>query len=446
MATRIQLRRDTAANWTAANPVLAQGEEGHETDTGKRKVGDGVTAWAGLPYRDDRFTPASHTTATDPHTQYQARSEKGQAGGYTPLDSGLLIPRQYLPAVAITSRFVVASEADQIPLTAEEGDVAIRTDQSRSYIHNGGTAGTMADWDELLTPTDQVQSVDGRTGTVTLGDLYVNEADHNKAAHDALLIDAATLDGIDSTGFVPASHVDSTDGHPLATQTDPGFQSAADKAKTDRALDVEISQRVVYVSPTGSDATGDGTSANRWATIQHAVDQAQSFMEPRNGASSYKIVCATATYNETVIVPANQFAAFNVLGQGGIWITSETGVASDVTIAGADASRAVLCYGSASIEAVTLVHDNRGVEASGGRDTLVFVKDCVLRRASAADGGTAALSTTFATVVSRSNSTVTGQRFAYGLDAGYAGLVAKVLSQPTGSTANERATNGGAIR
>lgn len=50
MADRIKLRRDTAANWTATNPVLAQGEPGFETDTDFLKVGDGVTAWNDLSY------------------------------------------------------------------------------------------------------------------------------------------------------------------------------------------------------------------------------------------------------------------------------------------------------------------------------------------------------------------------------------------------------------
>lgn len=50
MADIIQIRRDTAANWTSVNPVLADGEEGYETDSGQRKVGDGVTAWSGLSY------------------------------------------------------------------------------------------------------------------------------------------------------------------------------------------------------------------------------------------------------------------------------------------------------------------------------------------------------------------------------------------------------------
>ena len=50
MTTRIKLRRDTAANWTTNNPILAAGEPGLETDTGRTKFGDGTTAWADLSY------------------------------------------------------------------------------------------------------------------------------------------------------------------------------------------------------------------------------------------------------------------------------------------------------------------------------------------------------------------------------------------------------------
>lgn len=50
MATQIQLRRDTADNWTSNNTILAIGEAGFETDTLKIKVGDGSTAWTSLSY------------------------------------------------------------------------------------------------------------------------------------------------------------------------------------------------------------------------------------------------------------------------------------------------------------------------------------------------------------------------------------------------------------
>jgi hypothetical protein len=50
VVTQIQLRRGTAAEWTSANPTLAAGEFGYETDTGKAKIGNGVTAWNSLAY------------------------------------------------------------------------------------------------------------------------------------------------------------------------------------------------------------------------------------------------------------------------------------------------------------------------------------------------------------------------------------------------------------
>jgi hypothetical protein len=50
MATRMQQRRGTAAQWTAANPVLAAGEIGFETDNNRFKIGNGATAWTALDY------------------------------------------------------------------------------------------------------------------------------------------------------------------------------------------------------------------------------------------------------------------------------------------------------------------------------------------------------------------------------------------------------------
>lgn len=47
---QIQLRHDTASNWTSANPTLLAGEIGIETDTNKYKIGDGSTAWSSLSY------------------------------------------------------------------------------------------------------------------------------------------------------------------------------------------------------------------------------------------------------------------------------------------------------------------------------------------------------------------------------------------------------------
>lgn len=51
VVTQIQIRRGTASQWTSANPTLASGEFGYESDTGKFKIGTGTTSWSNLSYQ-----------------------------------------------------------------------------------------------------------------------------------------------------------------------------------------------------------------------------------------------------------------------------------------------------------------------------------------------------------------------------------------------------------
>lgn len=101
-------------------------------------------------------------------------SEKGAANGVATLDSDSKIPANQLPAIAITDTFVVASEAAMLALTAEVGDIAIRTDTDETYILQTAGASTLANWVLLRTPSTggSVSSVDvsgGTTGLTTTG-------------------------------------------------------------------------------------------------------------------------------------------------------------------------------------------------------------------------------------------------------------------------------------
>jgi hypothetical protein len=72
---KIKFRRDTAAAWTEANPVLAQGEPGFEHDTGLLKIGDGATAWTNLDYASgggDSLVDDKAVTVTVGNTDYFA--------------------------------------------------------------------------------------------------------------------------------------------------------------------------------------------------------------------------------------------------------------------------------------------------------------------------------------------------------------------------------------
>ncbi|WP_346209124.1 hypothetical protein [Aeromonas salmonicida] len=95
-------------------------------------------------------------------------AQKGAVNGVATLDGGGKVPVSQLPSTAIVDTFVVNTQAAMLALTAEIGDVAVRTDLNKTFILRVSGASTLANWQELLTPTDSVQSVDGMTGAVTI--------------------------------------------------------------------------------------------------------------------------------------------------------------------------------------------------------------------------------------------------------------------------------------
>jgi hypothetical protein len=82
MAVRIQLRRDTAANWVSTNPVLRAGELGIETDTLQIKIGNG-NAWNSITNYANVVPSDLNTTLGD----YVLVEDIGAAGGVVGLDN-----------------------------------------------------------------------------------------------------------------------------------------------------------------------------------------------------------------------------------------------------------------------------------------------------------------------------------------------------------------------
>ena len=85
MADLIQIRRDTAANWTSANTVLAQGELGAETDTSKIKIGNGSTAWNSLSYL---INTNGYAVYTDTTANFTGTLQEGGSNVVTASDLG----------------------------------------------------------------------------------------------------------------------------------------------------------------------------------------------------------------------------------------------------------------------------------------------------------------------------------------------------------------------
>lgn len=119
-----------------------------------------------------------------------ASKNTGTASGNVPvLDSDGKLDTAVLPALAISETFTAANQAAMLALNAQQGDICIRSDQSKSYILSASPASTLANWKELVSPANAVSSVNGKTGAVTLtttdvaevNNLYYTQARFNTA-------------------------------------------------------------------------------------------------------------------------------------------------------------------------------------------------------------------------------------------------------------------------
>ena len=99
-----------------------------------------------------------------------ATRDTGIAADNVPiLDTNGKLAASTLPAIAVTDTFVVDSETAMLALTAEVGDIAVRTDINETFILQTAPASVLANWIMFRTPTGNVSSVNGQTGTVVLG-------------------------------------------------------------------------------------------------------------------------------------------------------------------------------------------------------------------------------------------------------------------------------------
>jgi len=111
---------------------------------------------------DTKITALNLGTASTKNT--------GTGSGNVPiLDASGKLADSVVPKIAMTNTYVVASQTAMLALSnAQEGDVAVRTDLNKSFILKASPYSTLANWQELLTPTDAVTSVNGSTGAVTI--------------------------------------------------------------------------------------------------------------------------------------------------------------------------------------------------------------------------------------------------------------------------------------
>ena len=162
MATRMQQRRDTAANWTSSNPTLLAGEIGFETDTGQFKIGDGSTVWTSLSYAgggadDTAYNATSWNTNTDAATKNAIRDKietmDTAIGLNTAKDTNATHSSEVTGSGALTIADNVVDEAN---LKLDEGatnDYVLTADSAKSGgMKWAASSGGMSDLVDDTTP------------------------------------------------------------------------------------------------------------------------------------------------------------------------------------------------------------------------------------------------------------------------------------------------------
>lgn len=138
--------RAAGGGWTAGVP-FGKGDKG---DTGA----PGTTDYLALTNLPTLGTAAAKNTGTG-------------AGQVPLLDAGGKLDTSVLPALAINDIFVVNNQTAMLALTAQRGDVAVRSDVNKTFILSADTPATLSAWVELPVPANAVLSVAGLTGAIT---------------------------------------------------------------------------------------------------------------------------------------------------------------------------------------------------------------------------------------------------------------------------------------
>ena len=173
VATKLAVARAIALDGAVTGTVNFDGSANVTMTT---SIGDDITNALDLKIDkvDGKGLSTNDYTTTDKNKLAglgtASTKDTGTSSGNIPiLDSNGKLASNTIPSIAITDTFIVASQAAMLALSAADiGDIAIRTDESQTYILQVAPASTLANWKLLATPTDTVTSVAGRTGAVTL--------------------------------------------------------------------------------------------------------------------------------------------------------------------------------------------------------------------------------------------------------------------------------------
>jgi trimeric autotransporter adhesin len=305
---RIQLRRDTAANWTSSNPVLRAGEVGIETDTLKFKVGNGTSTWTQITGYAN-ITPSSLTSSL---AAYIESGDLGQPSGPAQLTGtgDLLVPGDEI---------VMVSSEDSLYTTT----LAAVTPTAFRTINFPNSSGTVALTSQLPTQYTDELAQDAAAAALAAGTHTNITVTYNDNANSISLaaapgyVDEQAVDAV-AAALAAGTHTNITVGYNDAgnaisltgavTYTDENAQDAVGNA---------VGTGLSYNDSTGAISVDTSTIQAR---VTNVTDTEIGYLDGVTSAIQTQI-------NTKAPLASPSFT-------GGIYVTGNTTLEGDLTVTG----------------------------------------------------------------------------------------------------------------
>jgi hypothetical protein len=265
MAVNILLRRGTAAEWTASNPTLLEGEVGVETDTKKLKVGDGLTVWASLPYINLTPAAAASIYATSANPTFT-----GTVNGITKSMVGL----GNVDNTSDENKPVSTAQQTALNLKATSANPTftgtVSLDTGVSLVFEGATADAFETTVQVTDPTaDRTLTLPDASGTIATQTYVTNELGTHSADTTSVhgIGDTAALATMTYADTAVSTHsADTTSVHGIADTADLATKSYADTAISTHNSDTTSVHGITDTAELATKAYADNAAANAVTT------------------------------------------------------------------------------------------------------------------------------------------------------------------------------------
>lgn len=180
----------------------------------------------------------------------------GAGNWFQALGNDGLIRPELMPPLAVQDTYTVNTQAAMLALSCQKGDICVRTDAGATYILASEPASSIANWTQILTPADGVQSVNGKSGA----SLSLDHADIYNLNANSSYLHVTSAEKTTWNGKADSGHT-----HSIASVS--GLQSALDgkfQLNTAVSSDVNNATRGIWRMNTGLTNQPAGTD---WGTL-----------------------------------------------------------------------------------------------------------------------------------------------------------------------------------